>query len=371
MKIPLLDVSRQYRGLAPALRRAAIRVLDSGRYILGEEGRLFEQEFAKASRLRHVIGLSSGTAALEIGLKALGLGPGDEVIVPAFTFIATASAVSAVGATPVLADVDPDALTLGPAQIEAALTPKTKALIPVHLYGRPAPMEPIMALARRRGLKVLEDCAQSHLSLHCGKPIGSFGHAAAFSFYPSKNLGALGDAGAIATQDETVARACLELRNAGRPPVGASYRHVRLGYNGRLDELQAALLRVKLGRLSQWTQRRRELAGLYNEKLAELPLRLPESGAAGDRHSFHLYVIRTARRDELARFLAGQGIGTGVYYPIPVHLQPAYRGLKHKTGDFPVSEEASRTVLALPLFPELSRDAVLRVCREIRRFFRR
>lgn len=368
--IPLVDLKKLYARLAPRLRKAVLRVLDSGVYILGPEGKSFEAEFAKALGARHALGVSSGTEALKLALEALEVGPGDEVILPAFTFIATATSVSTIGAVPVFVDVDPVTLTMDPAKARAAVTPRTKVLLPVHLYGYPADMDPILALARERGLKVLEDCAQAHLTTYKNRVAGALGDIAAFSFYPTKNLGAAGDAGAVVTQSAELAQICLELRNVGRR-AGANYDHCRIGHNARLDELQAAVLRVKLKDLAKDTARRRRVAALYNKGLAGLPLELPSLGSEGTSHSFHLYVVRAGqRRDELARHLAAAGIGTGVYYPIPIHLQPAYRGAGHKAGDFPESERASRTVLALPMYPDLSASDVGLVCRAIKDFFK-
>ncbi len=368
-RIPLFDLKRQYRSIAPELRRAVLKALDSGLYILGPEGYLFEQDFARAVGAREAVGVSSGTAALRIALRSLGVGPGDEVVVPALTFAASATAVIEAGGRPAIADVDPATLTLDPESAERALTRRTRAILAVHLYGQPADMTRLRALARRRGLKLVEDCAQAHLTLYRGRPAGTLGDAAAFSFYPSKNLGAAGDAGAVTTGSARVARVCRELRHAGRP-AGQAYRHARMGYNSRLDELQAAVLRVKLRRLAGWTRRRRALASLYVRELAGLPLGLPDPGADGTRHSFHLFVIRSARRDALAKHLANRGIGCGVYYPIPIHLQPAFKDLGRRAGDFPVAERACKTVLALPLYPELRDVEALRVCRAVGSFFK-
>ncbi len=368
--IPLLSLKQQYKSLRPAMHAAAKRVLDSGVFILGPEGRAFEAEFAKTQGVPHAVGMASGTDALVLSLKAVGVGPGDEVIVPTFTFIATATAVSTLGATPVFADVDAETLTLSAESARRALSPKTKAVLPVHLFGQPADMDALLALSRERGLKVVEDCAQAHMARYKGRPAGALGHVGAFSFYPSKNLGAAGDAGLASTTDAALAETCLELRNCGRPLKGAAYHHPRIGYNSRLDELQAALLRVKLKKLSFWTKRRQELAALYAKKLAGLPLRLPPLGGGGTAPVFHLFVVRAPRRDELAAFLKERGIGTGVYYPIPVHKQPAYAAPSGgEDGRFPVAEEASRTALALPMFPELTAKEVERVCRAIREFF--
>ncbi len=367
--IPLLSLKDQYKSLRAAMHAAAKRVLDSGVFILGPEGRAFESEFAKAQGAAHAIGMASGTDALVLALKAVGVGPGDEVVVPTFTFIATATSVSTMGAVPVFADVDPRTLTLTAEAVEKALTPKTKAIVPVHIFGHPADMDPLVALAKSRGVKIVEDCAQAHLALYKGRGAGTVGDIGAFSFYPSKNLGAAGDAGMATTADAALADVCLELRNCGRPLKGATYHHPRVGYNSRLDELQAALLRVKLKKLASWTKKRRALAALYDKKLQGLPLRLPSLGDGGTQPSFHLYVVRSDRRDALAAFLKERGIGTGVYYPIPVHQQPAYKGLANGSK-FPVAEEASRTVLALPMFPELTTGEVSRVCGAIHDFFK-
>jgi dTDP-4-amino-4,6-dideoxygalactose transaminase len=343
--------------------------VDSGHYILGPELAAFENEFCRAIGAKKVLGVSSGTDALRLCLEALGVGPGDEVLVPVFTFIATATAVSAVGATPVFVDVDETTLTLDPAAAEAAITSKTRAMIPVHLYGHPADMDALGKLAARRNIKIVEDCAQAHLTTFRGKTVGGFGDASAFSFYPTKNLGALGDAGAVAAKDDAVAAAVAELRNVGRGP-NSNYLHSRIGQNCRLDELQAAFLRVKLKGLAQATARRRKSAAQYNKGLAGLPLELPELGGKGTSPSFHLYVIRTDRRDELSAYLREKGIGNGVYYPTPLHLQPAYAFLGHKAGDFPVSERACKRVLALPMSSELTSKEVAAVCAAVRTFFK-
>lgn len=365
--IPLMDLQSQYKSLAKELRKAVTKALDSGAYILGPEGKAFEEEFAAAIGAKFGVGVSSGTSALTLALRAMGVGPGDEVIVPAFTFIATATAVSAAGATPVCADVDSKTLTLCHESAGQKITKRTKALIAVHLYGYPADMDKLTALARKHGLKVLEDCAQAHLTRYKGRTAGTMGDMAAFSFYPSKNLGAAGDAGAILTSDEKLAGLCRQLRHGGRA-VGSAYEHEFVGGNDRLDDLQAAVLRVKLRHLASWIEARRKLAAVYNEQLAGLPVRTPDLGQGGDKHSFHLYVIRTENRDGLMAHLKSQGIGCGVYYPIPVHLQPAYRALGGKPGQLPNAEAAAATNLALPLFPELKVSDVKRVAAEIRTF---
>ena len=367
--IPLLDLKSQYASIREELLEAARRVMDSGAFILGPEGRAFEAEFAKALGAARCAGVSSGTQALQLSLEASGVGPGDDVAVPALTFIATASAVSELGARPVFVDVEPASLTMDPADLARRLTPRTKAVVPVHLYGGAADMDPILALAREKKLGVVEDCAQAHSCRYKGRSVGTFGQFGAFSFYPSKNLGALGDAGAGASNDAVLLDTVLMLRNAGRP-AGKQYEHERLGHNARLDDLQAAFLRVKLRRLEAWTEGRRRAASLYRRELAGLPLRLPPEDRDGGRHVFHLFVVQTERRDALAEHLRGAGISTGVYYPVPLHLTQAYRGLGGRPGDLPQSERASKEVLALPMYPELEAVQVERVVRAVRAFFK-
>ena len=366
--IPLLSISAQNAALAGEIKEAVGRVIDSGVFILGSENRAFDQEFAAAVGAPFCLGVDSGTSALELSLEAVGVGPGDEVIVPSFTFIATATAVSTLGAVPVFADVDDETLTLDPASAAKLVTPKTKALVPVHLFGQPADMDPLLALAKSKGFFIVEDCAQSHLAAYRGRITGTLGDAAAFSFYPTKNLGAAGDAGAVTVADPALRDRILELRNCGRT-VDAAYHHARVGHNCRLDELQAAVLRIKLRRLKDWTAARRRLARLYHDGLRGLPLRLPSLGGAGTDPVFHLFTVRLKRRDALAEHLQRQGIGCGVYYPIPVHLQPAYAALPAR-APLPVSERAGREVVSLPMFSELSEADVARVCAAVRGFFR-
>jgi len=367
--IPLLSIKAQNKSLLSEIKNAVDRVLESGSFILGPETKAFELEFARTAGAAYALGVDSGTSALELALEAVGVGPGDEVIVPSYTFIATATAVSVLGATPIFADVEEESLTLDPRSVERLLTPKTKALVPVHLFGHPADMDPLLALAKEKKLRVIEDCAQSHLATYKGRAAGSLGDFGAYSFYPTKNLGAAGDAGALTTNDVELKNRVLELRNCGRA-IGAAYNHVRIGHNCRLDELQAAVLRVKLLHLKAWTQARRRLAELYYERLAGLPLRLPPAGSEQTQPVFHLFTVRCERRDALAEHLKSRGIGCGVYYPIPVHLQPAYSALGGREGQLPVCERSSREALALPMFPELSDAEHARVCDAVRAFFR-
>ena len=366
--IPLISLKGQQQELGAEIKAAVARVLDSGAYILGPEGKAFDAEFAAAVGAKFCLGVDSGTSALELALEAAGVGPGDEVILPSFTFIATATAVSVLGALPVLADCDPVTLTLDPRSAEKLITKKTKAIIPVHIYGQPADMDPILALAKSKKLAVIEDCAQSHLATYKGRLTGSMGDFGAFSFYPSKNLGAAGDAGAVTTNNESLRDSINTLRNCGRS-AASGYDHVRVGHNCRLDEVQAAVLRVKLLRLAAWTAGRRRVAAAYNEGLQGL-VATPSLGADGTSPVFHLYTIRTERRDALQAHLRAAGIGSGVYYPAPVHLQPAYGGLNLKAGSLPVTEKASREVLSLPMYHDLSGADSARVIETIRRFFK-
>ncbi|MCM2304472.1 MAG: DegT/DnrJ/EryC1/StrS family aminotransferase [Elusimicrobia bacterium] len=367
--IPLISLKGQQAEIGAEAKAAVARVLDSGVYILGPENKAFDSEFAQAVGAKYSLGVDSGTSALELALEAAGVGPGDEVIVPSFTFIATATAVSVLGAKPIFADIDPITMTLDAKSVEGACTPRTKAVVVVHLFGQPADMDPLMSLAKSRKLAVIEDCAQSHLATYKGRPTGSIGDLGAFSFYPTKNLGAAGDAGAVTTNDAGLRDAVNELRNCGRS-AAAGYNHVRVGHNCRLDEVQAAILRVKLLRLEAWTAARRRVAAIYDEGLAGLPLKRPPLGSESSRPVFHLYTIRTDRRDALAADLRRSGIGNGVYYPTPVHLQPAYASLGVKAGALPVTEAASREVLSLPMFAELSAADAGRVVDAVRRFFK-
>ncbi len=367
--IPLISLKGQQNEIGAEVKAAVARVLDSGVYILGPENKAFDAEFAQAISAKYSLGVDSGTSALELALEAAGVGPGDEVIVPSFTFIATATAVSVLGAKPVFADIDPVTLTLDSKSVECALTARTKAVIAVHIYGQPCDMDPLLSLAKARNLSVIEDCAQSHLATYKGRTTGSIGNLGAFSFYPSKNLGAAGDAGAVTTNDKRLCDVVIELRNCGRSATGG-YHHVRIGHNSRLDEIQAAVLRVKLLRLEAWTAARRRVAAIYDEGLAGLPLKRPPLGSESSKPVFHLYSVRSDRRDALAEHLRRHGIGTGVYYPTPVHLQPAYAPLGIKAGALPVSEAASRETLSLPMYAELSASDAGRVVETTRRFFK-
>ncbi len=366
MSIPLVDLKAQYRAIKPDIDAAIQRVIDNTSFIMGPEVTAFEEEFAAFCGAEYAVGTDSGTAALHLALLVLGVGPGDEVITAAHTFIATAEVISLVGARPVFVDVDPRTYNMDPDHIEAAITPRTKAIIPVHLYGQPAEMDAVLDVARRHGLRVIEDAAQAHGAEYRGRRVGTMGDVACFSFYPGKNLGAYGDAGCLVTNDPDLAEQARMLRNHGRQ---AKYEHLVTGYGYRLDGLQAAILRAKLARLEEWTERRRQNAATYNELLADSGLVLPYE-PEHVRAVYHLYVIRVPERDALLAHLHQRGIGAGIHYPIPLHLQPVYRHLGYERGAFPVAEEATDHVLSLPMYPELTRGQMEEVVGAIREFER-
>lgn len=361
--IPFLDLKTPHIELREELREAFDRVMNSGWYILGSETKAFEQEFALYCKGGHCIGVANGLDALHLVLKGYGIGDGDEVIVPSNTYIASWLAVSYAGATPVPVEPVEATYNLDPARIEAAITPKTKAIMVVHLYGQTADMDPINAIARRHGLKVVEDAAQAHGALYKGRPAGSLGDAAGFSFYPGKNLGAIGDGGAVTTADAALADRITVLRNYGSR---VKYHNEVKGYNSRLDELQSALLRKKLAVLDQWNARRVNIAALYSEALAGLPQLTLPAVPADIVSAWHLYVVRHPQRDLLAKKLEEVGVATMIHYPIPPHLQPAYAELGHKMGDFPIAEAIHREVLSLPMGPGLTLEQAGQVAQAVR-----
>ncbi len=368
--IPLFDVEAQHAFLNNDLEKAVRRVLRSCHYILGEEGAEFEKEFAETIGTRFAEGLSSGTSALHLAVQALDVGRGAGVLTVPFTFIGTTIGILSAGAEVQFCDIDPVTLTMDPADAERRVRKNTKVLLPVHLYGYPADMPALLRISKRRRLRIIEDCAQSHLASIGGRKVGGFGDIGCFSFYVSKNLGAAGDAGACVTNRAELDQRIRILRNNGSDPK-KRYKHVALGTNARLDEIQAAVLRVKLRQLRRWTAERTKRADVYRERLKDVPLALPPADGARGAHVYHLFVVRTRERDRLKEFLAQGGVSTGVYYPIPLHLQPAYRHFGYRRGDFPVSEQASREVLALPLYPELPLEKIARIADRIRLFFRR
>jgi len=359
--IPAADLARAHAAIRPELDAAVARVLDSNWFILGPEVEAFEAEFAAYCGVAQVVGVGNGTDAITLTLRALGIGPGDEVVTVSFTAAPTLGAVVAAGATPVMVDVDPATRTLDPAAVEAAITPRTRALLPVHLYGQPADMTALRALARRHSLALIEDAAQAHGAELDGMRAGAFGDAACFSFYPTKNLGALGDGGAVATHDAALAERLRRLRHLGQ---SARYVHAEHATHSRLDEMQAALLRVKLHHLDAWTAERRTIAAGYRVRLSDLArsglLTLP-SEAPGSACCWHQYVIEVDDRTALQAELRAVGVGTDVHYPTPVHLQPGYAAFGRGPGSLPVSERLARTVLSLPVFPGLTKHEQQRV----------
>ena len=358
--IPFLDLTRQHAALRAELMDAAGRVLDSARFILGPEGEALEQDLAKHVGVAHAIGVASGTDALRLALAAVGVGPGDEVITTAFSFVASASTIVMAGATPVFVDIDPATFALEAEGVARAITPRTRAIVPVHLYGHAAAIDRIAELGRAHGVAVVEDAAQAIGATYAGRPLGAWGDAACLSFYPTKNLGACGDAGMILTNRSDLAERLRRLRHHGD---GGRYRHLELGYSSRLDDLQAALLRVKLGRLEAWTAARRRIAARYHDALAGLPLTLPIEREPA-RHVYHLYTIRHRQRDALAKTLSQLGVGTAVHYPIAVPGQPMF-GLPAER-QWPEAARASREVLSLPCYAELTDDEVNQVARAVR-----
>ena len=361
--IPLVDLGLQHAQVAEQVQRGFAAVLASGAYIGGPDVAAFEQEYAALIGIRHCIGVANGTDAIELALRACGIGSGDEVVLPANTFIATAEAVVRAGAVPVLADVDKDCLLIDPASVAAAVTPATRAVVPVHLFGQTAPVEELEQLIAKHGLILVEDAAQSQGALRHGRPAGSFGVAAATSFYPGKNLGAYGDAGAVMTDDDEIA---ARVRLLGAHGSAVKYRHDQLGFNSRLDTLQAVVLRAKLARLAEWNGQRRAAADRYDALLADVAdVRLP-GRLDGNTDVWHLYVVRVPDRDAILARLNSAGIGAGIHYPIPVHLQPAFRSLGSGPGSFPVAEAAAGEILSLPLFPGITVEQQDRVVDELR-----
>jgi dTDP-4-amino-4,6-dideoxygalactose transaminase len=362
MAIPLVDLQAQYRSIQDEIDAAIRRVVESTAFILGPEVSAFEEAFAAYCEARYAVGVDSGTAALFLALKACGIGPGDEVITTPFTFMSTAETISQVGARPVFVDIDLATYNLDPRRIEAAITPRTRAILPVHLYGQPAEMDEILAVAKAHHLWVIEDAAQAHGARYKGRRVGSLGDIACFSFYPSKNLGAYGDGGAVVTSDVNLAARVRSLRDHGR---SSKYLHNELGWGFRLDALQAAILRAKLPHLDAWNDARRKRACRYAELLAGTPVVTP-TALPYVEHVYHCYVVRTPRRDEVVRALQARGIGVGIHYPIPLHLQPAYKDLGYASGAFPISEQCSQEVFSLPMYPELTEQQQQEVARAIR-----
>ncbi|HEX8284155.1 MAG TPA: DegT/DnrJ/EryC1/StrS family aminotransferase [Pyrinomonadaceae bacterium] len=354
MPVPFVDLQAQYRSIKAEVDAAIQRVLDTSAFVLGREVEAFERAFAEYVGARECVGVSNGTDALHLALLACGVGAGDEVVVPANTFFATPEAVSAAGATPVFVDCDPVTYNIDASKIEAAVTERTRAVIPVHLYGQPADLDAVEAVAKRHDLIVIEDAAQAHGARYKGKRVGALARAGCFSFYPGKNLGAYGEGGAVVTNDAEVARRLRLLRDHGS---AVKYRHEIVGYNSRLEGIQAAVLSVKLKYLDEWNALRRQHAARYREMLGPLEdagaLTLPREAPYAE-HVYHLFVVQTSARDSMQKFLSSASVQTSVHYPVPAHLQPAYAALGHREGDFPEAERQARRVLSLPMFAELT-----------------
>ncbi len=362
--IPLVDLKSQYQSIKSEIDAAIAEVVESCHFVLGPQVEAFEEEFAARCQTRFACGVNSGTSALHLALLAAGVAPGDEVITVSYTFVATAAAIIYTGARPVFIDIDPQTCNLDPAKIESAITPRTRAIMPVHLHGNCADMDPIMEVARRRNLIVIEDAAQAVAAEYRGRPAGSMGDLACFSFYPGKNLGAYGEAGAVVTNNHDHAKLLRQLRDHGQ---SEKYHHERVGYNYRMEAIQGAVLKVKLKHIDQWTKARRGHAAAYLSELADAGVRLLEE-TAGGQSVHHIFPVFTAERDRLKRHLQAAGIGTGIHYPIPVHLQQGYRDLGYGAGDFPHTERAAAETLSLPMYPELAREDLMRVADSVRTF---
>ena len=363
-KIQFVDLLRQYHDHKPEIDAAMLRAVGRGDFILGEDTREFEKEFAAFNQAPFCVGVGDGTDALHLALLALGIGPGDEVIVPTHTYIASVLAISNTGARPVLVDCDPDYYTVDVKAVERALTPRTKAIVPVHLYGQPADMDPLLQIAKDRKLSIVEDTAQGHGATYKGRICGTMGDIGCFSFYPGKNLGAYGDGGAVVTRDAALAEKISLLRNYGQK---VKYVHTMKGFNSRLDAVQAAILRVKLKYLSKWNDQRRAVAARYGQLLAGTKVGLPKV-APYSNPIWHLYVIQTDDRAGLQLALDAAAISHGIHYPIPIHLQEAYRDLGYKEGSFPVTEALAGRILSLPMFPEIRPDEIEYVAAEVGKF---
>jgi dTDP-4-amino-4,6-dideoxygalactose transaminase len=363
--IPYFDLPAQIRSIRPDLEAAIGRSLDNCTFCLGPDVAQFETDFARFCGVKHCIGFNNGTSALHVAMRLLNLGPGDEVITTPFTFVASSWAISYVGARPVFVDIDDASFNLDPELVEKAITPRTRALLPVHLYGNPADLGPLKKICGKHNLALVEDAAQAHGAKYRGEPVGSFGQMSSFSFYPGKNLGACGEGGALVTDNDAFAGRARALRDHGSTQ---RYYHDEIGYNYRMEGIQGAVLGVKLRHLESWIRERRRVARRYGELLAGTPLQLPYQTKDAES-AWHLYVVRHARRDELKRHLEANHVGCGMHYPLPLHLQKAFAHLGYKPGDFPVAEKAGRECLSLPIYPELTEEQIQRVTAVIQDFF--
>lgn len=363
MKVNFVDLKAQYASIKDDILEGITKVIDNTSFILGPQVREFEEKFAEFSQAKHAVGVASGTDAILLSVKALGIGPGDEVITAANTFIASVLGISYAGATPVLVDNDPLSYNIDPSKIEASITPRTKAIMPVHLYGQMADMDAVMEIAKKHDLRVIEDGCQAHGAEYKGHRAGSIGDISCFSFYPGKNLGAYGDGGMVVTNDEDLCQEVYMLRDYGQ---SKKYHHEMKGFNSRLDSIQAAVLLAKLPHLDRWNDARRKLARMYNELLSDTDVVIPVE-IEGCRHIYHLYVIRTKRRDEMLEFLKSKEIFCGIHYPIPIHRQNAYK--EYRKSDLPVTERYAQEVLSLPMFPELTEEQIIYIVGNIKEFF--
>lgn len=364
LQVPFVDLKAQYASIEKEVNRAITSVLESSAFILGPEVKAFEEEFAGYCGVKHAVGVDSGTSALELALRAFDIGPGDEVITVANTFIATTLAISFVGATPVLVDHNPDTYNIDVSKIEGVITERTKAIMPVHLYGQPVDMDPILEIARSHNLVVIEDACQAHGATYKGQRAGSMGDAAGFSFYPAKNLGAYGDGGMVVTNNDEAIEKLRLLRNYGSVK---KYHHQEIGYNRRLDSVHAAAMRIKLEHLDEWNESRRHHAALYNELLADSDVVAPTE-ANFAKSVWHLYVVRAKNREALREYLGEKGVSTGIHYPIPIHQQPAYADLGYSDSDFPITSEYAGQILSLPMYPELTTEMIEYVVEMIKSF---
>jgi len=365
MKIPLLDLKKQYLSIKKEIDQAIKRVLNSTQFILGENVQKFEKEFSKFCGTKYAIGVGNGTDALYLSLRALNISKGDEVIIPVNTFIATAEAITLNGAKPVFVDIDLNTFNIDPEKIEKAITKKTKAIIPVHLFGQPADMSPILKIARKYRLYVIEDCAQAHRAKYKNKKIGSIGDVACFSFFPGKNLGAYGDAGIVITNNKKLAQKIHMLRNHGREK---KYIHRMEGINSRLDEIQAAILRVKLKHLNKWNKARQKNAKIYDKLFRNMNDIITPRIIKNTQSVYYFYTICVKNRKKIQKKLKEKGVSTGIHYPVPLHLQPAYKYLGHKRGDFPKAEKQSNEILSLPIYPELAEKQIKFIVNIIKKY---
>ena len=363
MKIPLVDLKANYLSVKEEIDQAIQRVIDNSSFIMGKDVEDFDKNFADFNNSKHSLGVGNGTLALHLALLVSGIKQGDEIIVPVNTFIATSEAVSHCNAKPVFIDIEEDSYNINPELIKDKITNKTKAIIPVHLYGNPCKMKKILEIAQEHNLKVIEDCAQAHGAEYEGKKVGNFGETSSFSMFPAKILGSFGDAGAVITNNDEIAEKIKLLRNHGR---STKYEHLIEGYNYRIDALQAAILNVKLKYLNGWIEKRRKAAYLYNELLQDYVITPKEFG----KHSYYMYVIQVKNREKLQEYLKNNNIETGIHYPIPLHLQPAYKHLNYKKGDFPVAEKHAEEILSIPLYPEITDEQINYVAEKIKEFYR-